>query len=490
MTNDSDQQDPAQFSFESDARYRALFEADPCNFGLIDDEFRIVDLNAKGLQLLEADSLDQLRGSQITDFIAPEHVERYMQDSSAAFNSGGTVVRSLEIVGLQGARHWIEWRSISLPAGSDRSRVIQVLSVIRDITKNKRHLEMLTQSEREYRCFFENALDAIIIFRPEDEVVLKANNRACTMYGFSQEDFIGMSLTNISQDVARGKDYIQQTLHSGALSSFETKQFRRDGTVIPLDVSASVIEYRGERAIHSINRDITLRLQAKARLIDAERREVLAQLAGGIAHEFNSTLLAAGIHLQEPSLIDNPATAKAAMLIQQAQTLSASLLELYAAPDSTSLPNLPLGDWLPTFIANSADSMPRGILIKLSQIRNVAPVRIDPISLEHVLRILLGNASDAVRGEGTIEVSAARSDDGAFVEIRVIDTGPGIPEKDRSRVFEPFFTTRNRARRSGLGLAIATRLIEQANGRLFYECNEPRGSIFVVQLPVAPGVDE
>ena len=83
-------------------------------------------------------------------------------------------------------------------------------------------------------------------------------------------------------------------------------------------------------------------------------------------------------------------------------------------------------------------------------------------------------------------MSAARSADPGTgevgVEIRIVDDGPGIPATDRDRVYEPFFTTRNRSRRSGLGLAIASRLVEQAGGSLSFEPNIPHGCIFVIRL--------
>ena len=104
--------------------------------------------------------------------------------------------------------------------------------------------------------------------------------------------------------------------------------------------------------------------------------------------------------------------------------------------------------------------------------------------LEQVVRNLLVNAACAMHERGTIRVSVARVRGAGrgFVEIRISDNGPGIPKSLRHRVFEPGFTTRARSHRSGLGLAIAARLVGQFGGTIGYKPNRPRGSSFMIRL--------
>lgn len=118
-----------------------------------------------------------------------------------------------------------------------------------------------------YRELFENAHDAILIFTPEKEIVLDVNRRACEIYGFSRDEFIGMSLESISNNVQRGKILVQETLHGGFSSnkgystSFVTHQRTKAGVQIILEVNASVVNYQGQPAILSINREITNRVR-------------------------------------------------------------------------------------------------------------------------------------------------------------------------------------------------------------------------------------
>ena len=105
-----------------------------------------------------------------------------------------------------------------------------------------------------------------MIFTPEREIILDVNKRACEMYGFSQSEFIGMSLEKISKDVARGKKRIQQTIEKGFAHGFETVHYRKDGTEMIMEINASLMNYNGQPAILSINRDITERKKKEEEL--------------------------------------------------------------------------------------------------------------------------------------------------------------------------------------------------------------------------------
>lgn len=145
-----------------------------------------------------------------------------------------------------------------------------LLGVARDITVRKRAELELRRSEQYYRDLFDNAHDPIIVFAPEDERVLDVNRRACEVYGYPRDEFLSLSLEQISQNVARGREQIKTTLDRGSYVDFETVQFRKDGSLLNIEVNASVIDYNDRRAILSINRDVTQRRVAEAALRASE----------------------------------------------------------------------------------------------------------------------------------------------------------------------------------------------------------------------------
>lgn len=126
--------------------------------------------------------------------------------------------------------------------------------------------EELRRSERKYRELFELANDAILIFEPQHEIILEANPLACEMYGFPRDRLVGMSLKKLTHDVERGERQIGNLLQAGRCRNFQTVHFHADGRLIHILASSKVIEYNGQQAVLSINRDVTELKQAEAAL--------------------------------------------------------------------------------------------------------------------------------------------------------------------------------------------------------------------------------
>ncbi len=481
---------------ESEARFRTIFEADPECIKLVDAECRLIDMNPAGLALIEADSIDQVRGMSVTSVVVPEHRERFRSSAAEVFGTGGPRVDTFEILGLRGTRRWMEQHAVGLRDPDDPTRVVRMLAVTRDITGRVRAEETIRQSQ-------DRLLEAQRVARIgswELDIPTGALTWSDTIYEIFEIDRTRFGATyEAFLDAIHPDD--RDMVHGAYTTSVRNRtpydivhRLRMpDGRVKHVHERCATYsdEHGSPRRSVGTVQDITERVQAEAQLNEASRREALAILTGGIAHEFNSVLLAASTHLHGSSAAAEASVAKAAALIQQAQSLSASLLELFAAgeEEERATPHpLAVGTWLPRCARQLADVLPRGARLALGSIPEDLSARADPLALEQVLRILMTNAVDATAGCGEIRVRATsvleRKADGPVpgVEIRVSDDGPGVPERDRDRVFEPFFTTKSRARRSGLGLAIASRLIEQQGGALAFEPNEPRGSTFVIRL--------
>jgi hypothetical protein len=138
--------------------------------------------------------------------------------------------------------------------------------IIRDITERKEAEFRFKQSERDYRQLFASAHEPILLIKPEGEIILEANERACKVYGYEHSEFVGMSLKQISKDVKRGEEKISETLREGYFINFETIQYNRQGKELYFEVNASVTEYKGEKVILLLNRDITERILAERKI--------------------------------------------------------------------------------------------------------------------------------------------------------------------------------------------------------------------------------
>jgi diguanylate cyclase (GGDEF)-like protein/PAS domain S-box-containing protein len=168
------------------------------------------------------------------------------------------------------------------------------ISAIRNISVSHRKLivstaekertqEALRKSEQ-YQNLFRLANDAILVIEPETEIVLDANEKACEIYGYTREHFIGLNLRDISENSEKNHSYLEELNKTGSCQEFETVQFRGDGKPFNLLVSSSLIEYHGKNAILSINRDITERKKADAALRESEykMRTLLDSMSEGL----------------------------------------------------------------------------------------------------------------------------------------------------------------------------------------------------------------
>ncbi|HLM60254.1 MAG TPA: PAS domain S-box protein, partial [Pyrinomonadaceae bacterium] len=156
------------------------------------------------------------------------------------------------------------------PIIDNDGKLTGIVGVSIDISERKQNEEILKQSERDYRTVFEQAHDAILIFAPEDEIILEVNERACEIYGFNRSEFIGMSIDTISKTPDYDREKVKKTLESREYFNFETVQYRKDGSEMFLEVNASKINYQGKQAIITINRDISERKLSEEALRQAE----------------------------------------------------------------------------------------------------------------------------------------------------------------------------------------------------------------------------
>ncbi len=124
-----------------------------------------------------------------------------------------------------------------------------------------------------------------------------------------------------------------------------------------------------------------------------------------------------------------------------------------------------------------------GVRIEFLEDEGLPPVRVDREQMKRVMINLLDNAVAAVEGNGEIRISLERDSNGGAVQIRVEDNGKGIPADHKSRLFEPYFSTKKQG--TGLGLAIVNTIVSDHHGRIRVEDNEPQGSRFIIDLPVA-----
>jgi PAS domain S-box-containing protein len=360
----------------------------------------------------------------------------------------------------------------------------------------------LRKANEDYRQIFESAHDAIFVLAPADESILNVNRRACELYGFSREEFLGMSLADVSENIARGRDHVAKTLEQSAFYVFETTQFRRDGSRIFLEVNASLIEYEGRPAILSINRDVTERRKAEELRLAKDAAEqadrAKSRFLANMSHEIRTPM--AGVLGLVDLLLKTDLSSPQRDYVTLVQSSATSLLRLI--DDILDFSKIEAGRLLLERVPFDLPATLREI-VELLRFRASAQgtelgvdfgpgvprwVWGDPGRLRQVLTNLVGNAVKFTE-DGQVWIEVWPLADGRL-RFEITDTGIGIPKEAQERLFELFSqadsSTSRRYGGSGLGLAISQRIVQQMEGEIGCESEPGEGSTFWFHLRFEP----
>jgi PAS domain S-box-containing protein len=237
---------------ESEERFARL--SDAAFEGIVISEYgRVIDVNEQLADMLGYPRSEMI-GLEVSRFVAPESLSLVQNNIESGVES------PYEHLALRkdGFAFSVEARAKSVPSDGHKIRV----TAIRDITERKQTEESLRSSEQKYRNLFESANDAMFIFDPSSEIILEANSKACETYGFTREEFVGLSLRSITMDAVRGENEIRRILEAGSMKDYETVHLKKGGVGGYFLVNSSVIDYKDAKAILSISRDITERKRA------------------------------------------------------------------------------------------------------------------------------------------------------------------------------------------------------------------------------------
>lgn len=227
--------------------------------------------------------------------------------------------------------------------------------------------------------------------------------------------------------------------------------------------------------------------QFQAQLAEYEKYAALTQLALGAAHEINNPLLGILSHLElELSSAQPEERTEIEQCIEAARRISVTLRSLmnYARPGPLILSKVNLHRLVSDTLAFlQHQPMLHGRVLLNDVPPDLPAIRVDANQLSQVLMNLLLNAAQATSEGGRITVSAHRSSTGEAVELRIVDTGCGIPPDVLPHVFEPFFTTK-RGKGTGLGLSISQTYVRSHNGEIQIESVLQRGTTVTITLPL------
>ena len=381
-----------------------------------------------------------------------------------------------------------------------------VVIVGRDVSDRYRAEQFRQEAEAKYRTLVEQvAAISYIAELGSDGQWLYVSPQVETMFGFAVDDWLAGSrqwMRHVHPEDHGVVDAAEEASKRGEKFQAEYRVIRDDGRVIWVSDTAVVVPGSDAHPLmEGIIVDITERKQFEAQLQQARRMEAVGRLAGGIAHDFNNllTIIKGYTELALMRAKGLPELKADVERIEDAAERAAGLVRQLLAfsrrqvlqPKVLDLNGIVLG----------LDKLLRRLMDEDIEMLTVADkpvgaIKADPGQIEQVIMNLVVNARDAMPGGGrlivetaNVELDAAYARDhatvrpGRYVMLAVSDTGTGMSADTVAHIFEPFYTTKESGRGTGLGLSTVYGIVKQSGGYVWVYSEPGRGTTFKVYLP-------
>jgi PAS domain S-box-containing protein len=466
---------------ESEARFRGAFDAASVGMTLTGLDGTFIQVNDRFAEMLGY-RVDELMRLGVKGITHPEDIaEDLAYMAELLEGSRESFSREKRYLRKDGSVMWGDL-TVSLVRGYDGAPAHAVAHV-HDVTHRK-------EANLLYESMFERSVVPKLIADDEQRIV-DLNDAAAELIGVTREEGLTLQIADLLPEGSVA-DLWDGFRHSGTMES-EVTLHRPDGGRRQIEFVATA-NVRPGRHI-AVVRDLSKQKELEAQLRQAQKMEAVGRLAGGIAHDFNNLLTAisgyseflySGLEddrLRRHAEEIKKASARAAALTGQLlafsrrQVLQPRVLDLNAVvSDMDSLLRRLIGEDVELIVMLEPE---------------LANVQADPTQVEQVIVNLAVNARDAMPTGGAVTIQTANvvTDEGAFVELRLADTGVGMTEDQRQQLFDPFFTTKEGG--TGLGLATVYGIVDQSGGTIEVQSSPGMGSTFRILLPsVAAEADE
>lgn len=427
-----------------------------------------------------------------------DYSKQWWDKITSVYRFGGTlIIPEAQTLGRrQGSAEWISQYFYAIP--NDKGEVDRVVVITQDISERKRNELALRESEEHYSILLDSISKAgicIVMLLPDNKglpIIQYSNYEFAKLLGFSQSEIIGKSITDFIKHEYKDKAierYLNRLNGIEISDLFELFIVNKEGKYIPIEAVTTLSKYQNQTVTVSLIRDMSERKNIEAERIKLSKLESLGVLAGGIAHDFNNllaailgytNLLQLNATEEDSEYLDNIEKA-----IQQASRLTHQLLTF--AKGGNPVKKL---SHVEELIRRESEFALLGSNIKI-ELECIDPwlVDIDPGQIAQVIQNIVINAKQAMQNGGTIFIKTQNSivDGNRFLMISIKDQGMGISQEYISRIFDPYFSTKQSG--SGLGLAICHSIISKHNGKITVESIADVGSTFYIWLPASKQID-
>jgi PAS domain S-box-containing protein len=385
------------------------------------------------------------------------------------------------------------------------------VGTIHDLTERERAQRALRESAAMLHAVVDTAVDGVILIDARGSVLML--NPACErLFKYAASEVIGKNVKLLMPESYRTEHdrYVSNFLETGRRKIIgigrEVVGQRKDGSIFPMDLSVGEAKQDGESIFVGIVHDLTDRKRTEEQLVQAQRIETVGQLSGGIAHDFNNllTVILGNAEFLADELKPRRDLRRLAEDIGRAGERGAELtarLLAFGRRQTLRPVDIDCNALVESLQKLLRRTLREDIDIKTDLEPGLCKAYADVAQLESAILNLALNAQDAMASGGRLSVTTANVslDDqyrslhpevrpGDYVLIAVTDNGEGMPKAILDRVFEPFFTSKEVGKGSGLGLSMVYGFIKQSNGHVSLYSEPGLGTTVRMYLPAVPDV--
>jgi two-component system cell cycle sensor histidine kinase/response regulator CckA len=383
------------------------------------------------------------------------------------------------------------------------------------LANNSEQLKQLVQertalyleSESSYRAIFDNSMDGILVL-DGNGIIVKSNEKAHKIHDVATNSLQGSNIHLLQLEKNREKflGVIKRVL-DGENVLYETEHYRKDGSPVSLEVCANRVSLGDANYVQMILRDITEKKKIQEHLLQSQKMESVATLAGGISHDLNNVLTAILGHTEilgrriKGSLENDDTIITSLNVIERAvrngSRMISQLMDFARRKKSEIFP-ISVNDIIVDTLKLVERVLSKNISIKLELDPTIPRVDGDVTQLSQVIMNLVVNAKDAMPGGGDITINTSKCSRyniynsappfvpaADYVVLKMSDTGAGIPQEVKANIFEPFFTTKEHGKGTGLGLAMVYSVVTNHRGYVAVTSEPARGTTFTLFFPVS-----
>jgi len=405
--------------------------------------------------------------------------------------------------------HWVSVLSRAKAIFDDNGQAIRIIGTHVDITQREQMEAALRESELRFRKLFDEAPFPYQSLNEQGDFIA-VNNAWLSTLGYSRTDVIGKNFSDFLEPEWKEhfKDNLPQFKTIGEVLGVEFVMVKKDGSQILVSFQGRIGKNTaGEfKQTHCVFHDITAQQKAeedkkrlKQQLLQAQKMESIGKLAGGIAHDFNNILYPI-IGFTQMTMEDLPKQHAVQENLKdvldgakRARDLVKRILLFSRQKDQDLKPRV-IRPVIEETMNLLRSTIPVNIDIQYQLYDGQDCVLCDETEIHEIVMNLCTNAYHAMENiDGSIVVSLNKTkpspdlnlQDTEYLCLSVSDTGIGIPKERVDKIFEPYYTTKDIGKGSGLGLSVVHGIVKSYNGVIQIEKNQDKGSVFNVFLPIA-----